>query len=48
MIRGLATSAMPRLSVQARLQRDDAYLAYLDGLARTSANELKEVDIDMA
>lgn len=47
MIRGLATSAMPQLAVQARIKRYDAYLTYLDGLTQTYAKELKVVDIDL-
>ncbi len=46
MIRGLATSAMPQLSVQARIKRYEAYLGYLDGLTQTYSHELKVVDID--
>jgi hypothetical protein len=47
MIRGLATSAMPQLNVQARIARYTAYLGYLDELARTYSKELKVVDIEL-
>lgn len=47
MIRTLATGAMPQLNVLARIKRYDAYLAYLDELAKTYSKELKVVDIDV-
>lgn len=44
-IRGIAASAAPQLSVEAQIIRYDAYLTYLDRLKHTYATELKVVDI---
>jgi hypothetical protein len=44
-VRGLATSAIPQLSVEAQIIRYEAYLQYVDRLEHTYAKELKVVDI---
>lgn len=45
LVRGIATSAVPTLSLEAQIMRYDAYLKYLERLERAYAAQLTVVDI---